>query len=156
MAAVSSPTARMTSGRSSSLRRCSSVARFFRYGSSRISSSERPCLCSRTTYEARASSFEIPRDVSDPESSPLPNSFEKKPTPRLYPWRAVEPEGMRFATRTLHGVGDDGGREEILIWIERRPGAVLAVGRAIDIDNRQTPRPRADDYVFEGYEMGDA
>jgi hypothetical protein len=63
---------------------------------------------------------------------------------------------MRFATRTLHGVGDDGGREEILIWIERRPGAVWAVGRAIDIDNRKTPRPRPDDYVFEGYEMGDA
>lgn len=63
---------------------------------------------------------------------------------------------MRFAARTLQGVGDDGGREEILIWIERRPGAVWAVGRAIDIGNRQTPRPRPDDYVFEGYEMGDA
>lgn len=63
---------------------------------------------------------------------------------------------MRFAARTLHGVGDDGGREEILIWIERRPGALWAVGRAIDIDNRMTPQPRPDDYVFEGYEMGDA
>ena len=29
-------------------------------------------------------------------------------------------------------------------------------GRAIDIGNRRTPQPRADDYVFEGYEMGDA
>jgi hypothetical protein len=63
---------------------------------------------------------------------------------------------MRFAARTLQGVGDDGGREEILIWIERRPGAVWAVGRAIDIENRKTPKPRSDDYVFEGYEMGDA
>ncbi|HXV57827.1 MAG TPA: hypothetical protein VD704_08160 [Gaiellaceae bacterium] len=63
---------------------------------------------------------------------------------------------MRFAERVLHGVGEDGRREEILIWIERRPGALWAVGRAIDIGNRQTPRPRRDDYVFEGYELGDA
>jgi len=63
---------------------------------------------------------------------------------------------VRFAARTLHGIGDDGGREEILIWIERRPGALWAVGRAIDIGNRMTPQPRPDDYVFEGYEMGDA
>jgi hypothetical protein len=63
---------------------------------------------------------------------------------------------MRFATRTLQGIGDDGGREEILIWIERRPGALWAVGRAIDIGNRRTPQPRSDDYLFEGYEMGDA
>ncbi|MGH3011364.1 MAG: hypothetical protein ACRDLZ_05690 [Gaiellaceae bacterium] len=68
----------------------------------------------------------------------------------------MEPEGMRFAARTLQGLGEDGGREEILIWIERRPGALWAVGRAIDIGNRRTPQPRADDYVFEGYEMGDA
>ena len=63
---------------------------------------------------------------------------------------------MRFAARTLQGLGEDGGREEILIWIERRPGALWAVGRAIDIGNRRIPRPRTDDYVFEGYEMGDA
>jgi hypothetical protein len=63
---------------------------------------------------------------------------------------------MRFAARTLQALGEDGGPEEILIWIERRPGALWAVGRAIDIGNRRTPQPRADDYVFEGYEMGDA
>jgi hypothetical protein len=63
---------------------------------------------------------------------------------------------MRFAARTVQGLGEDGGREEILIWIERRPGALWAVGRAIDIGNRRSPQPRADDYVFEGYEMGDA
>jgi len=63
---------------------------------------------------------------------------------------------MRFAARTLQGLGEDGGREEIMIWIERRPGALWAVGRAIDIGNRKTPQPRPDDYVFEGYEMGDA
>ena len=63
---------------------------------------------------------------------------------------------MRFAARTLQGMGEDGGREEIMIWIERRPGALWAVGRAIDLGNRRIPQPRPDDYVFEGYEMGDA
>jgi hypothetical protein len=63
---------------------------------------------------------------------------------------------MRFAARTLQGLGEDGSREEILIWIERRPGALWAVGRAIDLGNRKIPQPRDDDYLFEGYEMGDA
>jgi hypothetical protein len=63
---------------------------------------------------------------------------------------------MRFAQRVLHGVGEDGDREEIVIWIERRPGAVWAVGRAIDPRNRPQKRPQPDDYVFEGYELGDA
>lgn len=63
---------------------------------------------------------------------------------------------MRFAERVLHGVGEDGSREQILVWIERRPGALWAVGRAIDMGNRRTPRPRPDDFLFEGYEMGDA
>jgi hypothetical protein len=63
---------------------------------------------------------------------------------------------MRFASRTLQALGEDGGREEIVIWIERRPGALWAVGRAIDLGNRRIPQPRPDDYVFEGYEMGDA
>ncbi|HZB86932.1 MAG TPA: hypothetical protein VE289_10250 [Gaiellaceae bacterium] len=63
---------------------------------------------------------------------------------------------MRFAERVLHGIGEDGSREEIVIWIERRAGALWAVGRAIDPNNRRTPKPRPDDYLFEGYEMGDA
>ncbi len=63
---------------------------------------------------------------------------------------------MRFAERILHGIGEDGSREEIVIWIERRPGALWAVGRAIDPKNRSAQAPRRDDYLFEGYEMGDA
>ncbi len=63
---------------------------------------------------------------------------------------------MRFAERVLHGVGDDGSREEIVVWIERRPGALWAVGRAIDPRNRAVPEPLPDDYLFEGYELGDA
>jgi hypothetical protein len=62
----------------------------------------------------------------------------------------------RFAERVLHGVDDDGARQEIVIWIERRQGALWAVGRAINPRNRAVPEPRPDDYVFQGYEMGDA
>jgi hypothetical protein len=63
---------------------------------------------------------------------------------------------MRFAERVIHGVGDDGSREEIVIWIERRPGALWAVGRAINPRHRSVPEPLPDDYIFEGFEMGDA
>jgi hypothetical protein len=69
---------------------------------------------------------------------------------------AQEPGAMRFAERVLHGVGEDGSRDEIVIWIERRPGAVWAVGRAINPRNRPTAKPRPDDYVFDGYELDDA
>jgi hypothetical protein len=62
---------------------------------------------------------------------------------------------MRFAERVLHGVGEDGGRDEIVVWIERRPGAVWAVGRTINPRQRNA-RTRRDDYIFEGYELGDA
>jgi hypothetical protein len=62
---------------------------------------------------------------------------------------------MRFAERVLHGVGEDGSREEIVIWIERRPGAVWAVGRAIN-PRQRTTTVRSHDFVFEGYELGDA
>ena len=67
-----------------------------------------------------------------------------------------ESAGTRFAERVFHGVGEDGVREEIVIWIERRQGALWAVGRAIDPKNRSVKAPRADDYIFEGYEMTDA
>lgn len=63
---------------------------------------------------------------------------------------------MRFAERVVHGRGDDGAPQEIVIWIERRPGAVWAVGRAVDPRNRPVPEPLPDDYVFDGYELGDA
>jgi hypothetical protein len=63
---------------------------------------------------------------------------------------------MRFAERVIHGAGDDGRREEIVVWIERRPGAIWAVGRAINPQHRAIPEPREDDYIFEGFELGDA
>ena len=62
----------------------------------------------------------------------------------------------RYAERVLRGVDDQGGEERIVIWIERRPGAVWAVGRAINPQHRQSEEPRRDDYIFEGYELEDA
>ena len=63
---------------------------------------------------------------------------------------------MRFAERVVHGVGEDGSRDEIVLWIERRPGAVWAVGRAINPKHRSSSAPRRNDYLFEGYELEDA
>ena len=62
----------------------------------------------------------------------------------------------RFAERVLHGVDDTGGPETILVWIERKEGGVWAVGRAVDPQLRSIRAPRPEDYVFEGYELGDA
>jgi hypothetical protein len=61
-----------------------------------------------------------------------------------------------FAERSIRGVGDDGAAEVVTIWIERKPGALWAVGRAVDLAQRTDGLVRSDDYVFEGYEMGDA
>ena len=62
----------------------------------------------------------------------------------------------RFAERVLRGVDDLGSDERVVFWIERRPGALWAVGRAINPQHRSTDEPRADDYIFEGYELEDA
>ena len=43
-----------------------------------------------------------------------------------------------------------------MLWIERKPGAVWAVGRAVNPQHRPTDDPRPDDYIFEGYELEDA
>lgn len=62
----------------------------------------------------------------------------------------------RFAERVLRGVDDAGGPETVVIWIERREGGLWAVGRAVNPERREVRRPRPEDYVFEGYELGDA
>jgi hypothetical protein len=62
----------------------------------------------------------------------------------------------RFAERTLDGVDDNGAPERIVIWIERKPGAVWAVGRAVNPQHRSSEEGHAEDYVFEGYELEDA
>ena len=62
----------------------------------------------------------------------------------------------RFAERVLNGVDDAGGEERVVIWIERKPGAVWAVGRAVNPQHRSSDDPRPDDWLFEGYELDDA
>ena len=61
----------------------------------------------------------------------------------------------RFAERVVHGVDDAGAAETIVIWIERKEGAIWAVGRAVNLENRASDEPRRDDYLFEGYELDD-
>ena len=61
----------------------------------------------------------------------------------------------RFAERVLHGVDSNGDPEAVVIWIERKEGGVWAVGRAVNPQLRDSKQPRSEDYVFEGYELGD-
>ena len=62
----------------------------------------------------------------------------------------------RFAERTVHGFDDAGTEETIVIWMERKQGALWAVGRAVNPQHRSTDEPRRGDYLFEGYELDDA
>jgi hypothetical protein len=66
------------------------------------------------------------------------------------------PVAGRFAERVLSGVDDGGAEERIVVWIERKDGAVWAVGRSVNMHLRPTDEPRRDDYVFEGFELDDA
>jgi hypothetical protein len=62
----------------------------------------------------------------------------------------------RCAERVLRGVDDAGREERIVIWLERRPGALWAVGRAVNPQHRRSGEPRGDDFLFEGHELEDA
>jgi hypothetical protein len=71
-------------------------------------------------------------------------------------WPVKKRSSPRFAEREVHGVDDRGDAERIVIWIERLPGALWAVGRAVNPQHRPSDEPRRDDYVFQGYELSDA
>jgi hypothetical protein len=66
------------------------------------------------------------------------------------------PGTARYAERVLDSVDDGGAPERVVLWIERKEGGVWAVGRAVNPQHRESAEPRADDYVFEGYELDDA
>ena len=56
----------------------------------------------------------------------------------------------------MHGVDDRGEAERVVIWMERLPGAMWAVGRAVNPQYRRSDEARRDDYIFQGYELADA
>jgi hypothetical protein len=62
----------------------------------------------------------------------------------------------RFAERELHGVDDAGREERIVVWIERKAGALWAVGRVVNPQLRNGKATKATDYLFEGFELEDA
>ncbi|MGH3072122.1 MAG: hypothetical protein ACRDNB_07620 [Gaiellaceae bacterium] len=62
----------------------------------------------------------------------------------------------RCAERVLRGFDDAGQEERIVIWLERKPGALWAVGRTVNLQLRRSDEPRSDDYLFEGHELEDA
>ena len=43
-----------------------------------------------------------------------------------------------------------------MVWIERRPGALWAVGRSVNPQQRSSDELRRDEVLFEGYELVDA
>lgn len=62
----------------------------------------------------------------------------------------------RYAERALAGVDEVGAEERIVIWLERRSGAVWAVGRVVNPQLRASDEPRPEDVIFEGFELADA
>ena len=69
--------------------------------------------------------------------------------------RRNSPEA-RCAERVLDGVDDVGRAERVVIWVERKPGALWTVGSSVNPQHRPSSEPRRDDYLFEGYELSDA
>jgi hypothetical protein len=61
-----------------------------------------------------------------------------------------------FAERVLEGIDESGAEERVVIWVERRAGALWVVGRAVNPQHRPDHRPRPEDVIFEGYELDDA
>jgi hypothetical protein len=62
----------------------------------------------------------------------------------------------RCAERVLRGIDDAGREERIVIWVERKEGALWAVGRSVNPQHEPSGEPRQDDYLFEGHELDDA
>ena len=62
----------------------------------------------------------------------------------------------RLAERVVEGRDDAGRVERIVVWIERKAGAIWAVGRIVNPQLRDQKSAKTRDYLFEGYELDDA
>jgi hypothetical protein len=60
-----------------------------------------------------------------------------------------------FAERIVDGRDDGGSPERVVIWIDRLPGAVWAVGRIVNPQLRESGDPREHDWLWQGYELDD-
>jgi hypothetical protein len=69
--------------------------------------------------------------------------------------KSQEPAG-RFAERVVQGLDDAGREERVVIWIERRPGALWTVCRAVNPHLRSSAESRPEDRIWQGYELEDA
>jgi hypothetical protein len=68
----------------------------------------------------------------------------------------VQGSAGRLVERVVEGLDDAGREERVVIWIERLPGALWTVGRAVNPQLRPSAEPRVEDYVWQGYELEDA
>src|SRR3954470_16931360 len=129
-----------------------------------MSPSDRPRACSRTTYSATTSSAFV--RVKRNENGDLMMSrtratagdctcVSREPTRILDLVKSVHSAGVHVE-RVMEGRDDTGREERIVVWIERREGAVWAVGRSVNQHLRAAPEPHEEDYVFVGYELDDA
>jgi hypothetical protein len=100
-----------------------------------------PLLCLRTGGEERE---RAPDRVDDSHAGPSIVACVKAPA-----------RAGCFAERIVDGRDDGGSPERVVIWIERRPGAVWAVGRIVNPQHRETGSPREDDYLWQGFELED-
>ena len=94
-------------------------------------------------------------DVDDAGHAAILQARLRAPVRILDLVKAAASAGV-YAERVLDGRDDAGREERIVIWIERRPGAVWAVGRTVNQHLRAAPEPHEEDYVFVGYELDDA
>jgi hypothetical protein len=90
------------------------------------------------------------RATADDSTNGLPSPI------RILDVVKAAPSADVHVERVLDGRDDAGREERIVVWIERRPGAVWAVGRTVNQHLRAAPEPREDDYLFTGYELDDA
>src|SRR4029079_19304273 len=118
-----------------------------------MSRTGRPRWCSRITYCATRSSLWL-RDERNEKALLIASTRPK--VSRLYSRGVKAPaRDGRFAERVVEGLDDGGSPERVVICIERGAGALWAVGRQVNPQHRESEDPRADDYVWEGYELDD-